>query len=57
MQIFWEKKKGQIFLIFVISTLEKYHTYLNHYCDTVPHHISILFILDNAEGIETHCHC
>ena len=37
------------------STLEKYHAYLNHYCEPVPHHISILFVLDNAEGIETHC--
>ena len=45
MQNFWEKLKGQI------STLEKYHAYLNHYCEPVPHHISILFVLYNAEGI------
>ena len=56
MQNFGEKLEGQIFLILWFSTLEKYHAYLNHYCEPVPHHISILFVLDNAEGIETHCH-
>ena len=53
MQNFWEKLKGQILWF---STLEKYHAYLNHYCEPVPHHISILFVLDNAEGIKTHFH-
>ena len=35
------KDKFSSFLWF--STLEKYHAYLNHYCEPVPHHISILF--------------
>ena len=54
MQNFWEKLKGQIFQFF--GDFPQYHAYLNRYCERVPHHISILFVLDNAEGIETHCH-
>ena len=56
MQNFWEKKKGHIFLIFVIFHIRKAPSYLKHCCEAVPHHISILFVLDNAEGIETYCH-
>ena len=53
MQKFWEKTKRHIFSFLWFFTLEKYHAYLNHHCEPVPHHISILFVLDNAEGIDT----
>ena len=43
----------QKLLFLWFSTLEKYYAYLNHHCEPVPPHISILFVLDNAEGIET----
>ena len=55
-QNFWEKKKGLFSSFLWFSILEGYHAYLNHHSEPVPHHILILFVLDNAEGIETYCH-
>ena len=51
MQNFWEKKKGIFSSFLWFSTLEGDHADLNHHCEPVAHHISILFVLDNADGI------
>ena len=57
MEKFGEKKKGHIFLISIIFHIKTRPCLLkNRYCELVLHHISILFVLHNAEGIKTHFH-
>ena len=51
MQNFWEKKKGIFSSFLWFSTLEGDHAYLNHHCEPVAHHISILFVLDKADTL------
>ena len=48
MRKFLEKKKEHIFRISIIFHTRIHYAYWNHHCEQVPHHISVLFVLEKA---------